>query len=85
MVKIVRNYRWVFDDVELGIRIRERRQMLGMTQLELGKLVGFETGAVIAQLENGRCTDGLTMRALLRLTNWLDVDPCVCFALQVED
>lgn len=85
MPRLIRSYKWVFDDVELGIRIRDARQASGMTQLELAILCSFESSAVISALENGRYTEGITVRSLLKLTNWLDVDPCVCFAIQLED
>lgn len=84
-MRIIRDYKWVFDDVEIGIRVRQRRVMLGLTQAEVGTLVGMESPGVITALENGRYSDGITVRTLLAITNWLDIDPAVAFQLQVED
>ena len=40
-------------DVELGRRIRNRRELLGMSQAELAEKVGYTSRSAISRIENG--------------------------------
>ena len=61
----------------LGVRIRERRRQLGLTQAALATGSGLSRPS-IANLEAGR--QNLGLRQLLSLANALDVEVAALFA-----
>ncbi|MCW2264255.1 transcriptional regulator with XRE-family HTH domain [Gluconobacter cerinus] len=66
------NSEWVYK--ELGKKIRERRDDLGLTQLELAQKIGLARGSV-ANIEAGR--QSVLLHQFLTLCSVLDLDPCL--------
>lgn len=57
------------EQVRLGQRIREARQAAGLTQVALGKTVGFSSTGTMSAIEKGRQgIDALDLRELARAT-----------------
>lgn len=61
---------------EVGLKVRQRRQELGMSTTELGNQVGLSQ-AQISRLENG--LQGLRSSVVVRLAEVLGVDPAYFF------
>ena len=59
-------------DVRLGAKIRDRRQALGMTQIELGKRLGV-TFQQIQKYETG--TNAIASTRIAALCKALDIEP----------
>jgi transcriptional regulator with XRE-family HTH domain len=57
---------------DLGARVRERRQALGLSQEKLGDVSGLHW-TFVGQVERGR--RNLSLHNLLRLADALEVDP----------
>jgi len=75
-------YRFVFDDVQFGIDLRERRASKPLTQKQVGELIGHESGAICTALENGRYERHLMMCDFMALCLLFDLHPFDYFDLQ---
>lgn len=63
---------WVFNDVNFGIAVRERREQLGMTQNELAACLGYQ-GGYISNIENARKESTLNLLDFVKLCNRLEL------------
>ena len=54
---------------EFGSFIRERRRMLGMTQVEFAKTIGV-SHATLSALENGKCVASTTLQKALHAVGY---------------
>ncbi|MFZ5801526.1 MAG: helix-turn-helix domain-containing protein [Candidatus Omnitrophota bacterium] len=61
--------------VSLGMQVRQLREALGMTQLQLADRCGFRQ-SVVAEIESGKRT-GLCLTTLARLAEGLNCEPLV--------
>jgi transcriptional regulator with XRE-family HTH domain len=59
--------------VEIGLKIRSARQAKGMTQEELGEILGVQKSA-IAKYENGRIVN-IKRSTLKKISDVLDIPP----------
>lgn len=66
------NVEWVFNDVNFGIAVRERRLQLGMSQRELGACLGYQ-GSYISNIECARKESGLSLMDFVKLCNRLEL------------
>lgn len=61
------------DVTDVGRRVREARERLGMSRLQLAKLIGT-SHSYIGKLEDGKLTP--TVDRLIQVARALKVDPC---------
>jgi len=78
------DFRFRFDEVSLGIAVREKRVLQALTQRELGEIVNL-AGGTISQIETAENGSSLTINTFLRLCVWLDVSPHMFFTLEKSE
>ena len=70
---IVKKFDYVFESVQFAIDIRAGRKALGLTQGQVGELLGHKTAAVVSVLENARYDETVKMSDFLFLCNLYDL------------
>jgi len=68
-------YEMIFDDVKFGIEVKDARLSFGLTQDQLGKLVGYKDGNSISQIECAKNTEAISLKRYFNLCNVLDLNP----------
>ena len=61
------------NEVEIGERIKKRREELGMSQLELAEAAGYSSRTAISKIENN--ANGMTQAKLVAVANALCTTP----------
>jgi len=82
MVKIVRTYVYVFDDVQFGIDLREKRQAAGLTQKQVSERAGHVSSGLCNSLEAGTYMPSLMIVDFLAICALFDLHPFDYFDLQ---
>ena len=59
----------------LGQKIKELRQIKGLTQIELAEKLGFTSTGAISQVENG--LRGLKVESIMKVADYFNVHPIV--------
>lgn len=85
MPKVIGEYEWVFDDVQLGIDLKQFREENNLTQAQIAEYVGYETGSAIALIEVGKTPAGIPLYKFMRLCAIMDADPNSYFSIQKLD
>ena len=62
-----------FDSMKLGLAVRLKRKMIGLSVREVSELTNLSTAA-ITNIEGGDIAPSVA--TLSRLCTWLDPDPC---------
>lgn len=78
------DYIWRFDEVELGIALREWREAQGLRQKDVGAALGV-SGAWVSAIEVAKATPSLacaSMTKFIELCNMMDADPRKFFTLE---
>lgn len=79
----VTEYDMIFDDVQFGIDVRQRRESAGMSQNELAAILGYTTGGMISKIETASYSQFLNMRDFLKLCNRLELSPAEYFDMEL--
>lgn len=79
------DYRYIFDDVDFGIAVRNYRHAQRLTQLELGEMIGYRSGVTINMIERGRMTGGLPIASFLALCQLMDANPMNFFTMEAAN
>jgi len=69
------DYDYVFDSVEFGIDVRKWREEQGLTQLQVAKQVGFESGQVISRIECGTYDNELKVKTFVAFCSLMNLKP----------
>lgn len=68
--------------MEIGERIKKRREKLGMSQQELAELVGYDTRTAISKIENN--ANGMTQSKLVAVARALRTTPAYLMGWEEE-
>jgi DNA-binding XRE family transcriptional regulator len=83
MTKIVNDYTWVLDDVELAIDFRGWRERNHFTQEQVSEWMQWESTSPVSAIENGKYAESLKLRDFLKLCHLMDVSPSLYFRIQL--
>lgn len=71
------------DNIRIGQRIKQAREVLGMTQAELARQMGYSARSTINRIENG--SQAFPMKKLDKFAQVLDVTPAYLFGFTEDD
>ena len=64
---------WDMDNIHVGDLIRERRLVLGLSQEELAKRMGYTSRAAVSNIENSK--EDITVTRLMKIARALNTTP----------
>lgn len=70
------------NNVGIGLKIKSRRQELGLTQIELAHRLGYKSKVSICKVENG--DDNLTSDRIAKFARALECEPAVLMGWNYE-